>query len=541
MSEFTGDISDEQVEATRRLCATHGDHLAETITASLAVSRQAEAGVPLDDIVDSAADSGNEYLMRAARTALVANRLGEAILTGPASNRVNAILKEGKSRPISSLADDLADGVVAELGFRPDIATLDIFTQTVAGSVAVANHRMSKPAKATIESGIINKFTYHLAGRSDTGRFCGSMKPGNDKTGAMLLERIHTAGQQLAADYTPYAGRTLSADFFEQKLYIAQIAQDMSARIDGMKQAMPEYEADEEAVRRLGETNGRLAAAITRLRNYGVKPMVFPIDDILPDRSIVLHEYDELDLPNFGGEQPLAVLRIAPTEAKTDPRLKVNRKDNRPESVATRFAVENTELLALVDRTGEIWAGPSIDFCSLPMRANFEKSGKTEGYEVLRAKVLKAIFDATVPVTIVRQVKLDAERTANPSQPGTASNSPEEVINKVLLPRIRYLGARNAKKLRQEFQAAEKEGQQEVERTTDEKGVRWHEVVAHTVLLPPGAKPSTRAIALSKEKWGDDYELPPGRTFRSKHERGTRNSGQVIGHIAVSKNIGYKK
>lgn len=162
----------------------------------------------------------------------------------------------------------------------------------------------------------------------------------------------------------------------------------------------------------------------------------------------------------------------------------------------------------------------------MPLKPYFEKIGAGGVYQALRLHFANILYDLIVPET-------GAEQTMSSKQPQNTkglrglfdriAHDPYSAMQKLTLPRIRYL-EENADNILEELERNTcVGGANESERT-----VRLHGVVCFVRRLPKGYSSSPAAKMLAARA---GIRLDDGETFVRAHERGNRSKGVVTGHI----------
>lgn len=207
-----------------------------------------------------------------------------------------------------------------------------------------------------------------------------------------------------------------------------------------------------------------------------------------------------------------AVAELTHSKLPTIPKLK--RQESRVQegdAIGMTYGNIGTISLFYLDSRGELYVDR---FCNHSVRDIFVSQQKYGAYRALQVDVIASYFDLTQPATVVNRIKRDAPTAA--ATP-TLHELPDEVINRLLLPRTRAVMSPETA-----TQPSEDEG--------PAKSLRYHGVTWHRRQLPEGWSPSPQALELAEAA---NIELKPGETFVKAHHRGSKAIGEVIAHRVV--------
>lgn len=211
-----------------------------------------------------------------------------------------------------------------------------------------------------------------------------------------------------------------------------------------------------------------------------------------------------------------AVAELTHSRLKSFQKLK--RQENRileGDGIGMTYGKIGTISIFYVDSRGELFVDR---FCNHSVRDIFVAQQKYGAYRSLQADVLASYFDLTQPAKLVNRVKRDIPTAA--AAP-TMHETPDEVIRRLLLPRVRAL-AESAPETEAETVPEETEG--------PTRSLRYHGVTWHRRQLPEGWSPSPQALELARAA---RITLKPGETFVKAHHRGSKRIGEVVAHHIV--------
>jgi hypothetical protein len=432
-----------------------------------------------------------------------------------------------------------------------NVNLIDVQSATLMFALATAlttSQIMSQPggkrSLPPLESPVVTQFGNTLLAKVNKDLLCESFAGGNQATAE---ERAFALARKYTAMYQQLGGNALNETFLASKIMGQWITTGNLRRFHSIKDSItgPEYTAVE--VAELGKRNGELTQVIKKIRSYGVSSIIFPLEGTIPGYDAVYHEASDLDLPSLIGEQPLALIRITPAdqpaEAKVD--LSLTHTGGIKENLQRLELGEGDPLLTM-DQSGELHLGYGISENSVPLRILFEHDNAAAAYEELRARLLSSLFDAVTPALIVGRLTPSGppNMTGAGQSQSQAEYTPDTVVHRLVLPRIRYVQDQTMKQLRAEFaEALQAESAQALraEQAAIAKTQirqRWHKVSGFLRRLPVNARgASAAAVERAKEYFGPDFEMPDRYTFRKPHERGDRTKGVVAGHLAVQRTV----
>ncbi len=507
-----------------------------------------EAGFTPEDIAIYAED--NPDLQRVLFVGQVYESLMAEIggIGAQSSRNVREILRHNKTSLIKPTARHLADTVIEQLGNQPTVYEIQMAVCGVATGVALNRRSLTFAGnrEPKHESRIINQFTSTLLANIDLTNVCGGYgnqfgtRRDEDSPAVQAARGIVDFFNQSYPQFDP-----MSVEFMISKIDFLMAELNATRYLNKMCDGIPQQEQTIENAE-LSRMNDALAAQIGRIRSYEIKPMQFPLGAEFGDKTAIYREqrdlFDALGLNSavLSTSEDLAVFSIPTAD---------NDKPFEPSSTAfdeslttpgRRVQVNGFESTFVVTRDGELHAGISSGNAPVPLRDFFASRGKLAEYEMLRAKVLAQLFDATAPAEIVNYIA--ADDGATDTEPGHAAEdrdlAPDKVVYDMVVRRVRYM-KQPMRKIKKEFKEAIDKERTAIEQ--HERHLRRHTVTGHLRRIPSGAAPSELAIENSKHAFGPEYELPDGYTFVKNHERGDESKGRVIGHHALQRTVEFDK
>lgn len=531
----------EFVDTAEKMCTKHGPAIADELRLGLELTELVQAGFSEEDI-DAYAEGTKlgEYIDHQKQIEQYSESLGENhsddvayLFAHPSPTEIREVAKE--------IVADLPPSLLPKLSFG-DLANIVLANAYFVASIHRQSPHLNSSSSLVLESSLVNQITTELVQVIDTDAICKRLlTPGTAENSA--VQSLDALAQYYASSLTrefpddPGNANYFSAKIEQLKAYLSHVDVVRSLVSDA-----GEVELTPEAIERSRELNDELAKKLGKIRRYDVKPLVFSSENQGGDRDISYREYRDLELfqhgsKMHGGDAVLAAANLGHPGIPLSPVLdftELKRRENPAEIDARLFKLETSDGIMTIDRGGELWFGvnlPGGESPALPMRDFFEKDGKPAEYEQLRARVLANLFDAVAPASIVAKVDgLPGPNSPQPNNEPTELSEPTDVVYDMVLPRVRYL-SRPTKDIKREFYQAQQTEDAYVEE--QQRLVRKHGVASHLRLIPPNARPSLKAVADSKAKWGTDYELPAGYTFVNSHTRGTESLGKVIGHQGI--------
>ncbi len=567
-----GEIYDIDVEAQleelRGRCEIHGPYYSDWAAKAIDLGRYMQGGFSDDDIERYAADNGMQDVLGSIR-AIETTAVAFQVTFEPS---IWKLFADGKTSAVIPLAERLVDEFVKNLGHPPNtfeiIAAMNELIMIVADQTrrvtwGVENELYlpvkidqrgkitAQPVPSDIDSGLIHQFTAYCLAVSDKSLLCMSESPIGENS--VVETNLAQISDQLIAQFNirnPIFGylTPLQAGFVKTKYRNLFSLSSMTRWIHEcmpLMQTAPEVTAEE--LRHWAEQNTRLTKQIQKIRKHGIASIVFPTDELIPGTEAVYEDFSKAD-SGLMGEHPLAYVRLVSaqnTEAEKfqfEPKVLTDDKDFGMITATGYFVLS-------IDHNGELFVGTAPQTNSIPMRRLFmsknvqiplEVSGVDPlqvQYEHLRTVLLSHLFDSILPATIVNEIHAQAPQPRAEIQ----LHDPTDIVTRMLLPRIRYLESKKSREITNEIKLATQNEQDSIRAELEQQAAdgefisskRLHEVPAFTRPLPKHSRgPSERAKRLSKECFGEDYELPPGRTFVKKHDRGDLRNGRVIGRAA---------
>jgi|GEM_PF-2789820 len=522
-----------EIEALRNACPQHGDYYADQLEAQVKLSNLMDPNMTDDDLL--AIVEGDPQLSSAHARFDVLQRFADAIALpqqGP-----KRLLAQGKASLINPYVEQLSDQFVATLGEAPDYLDVEKSMLLFASQAICTNRELDRPAQGKFLTAVVNQFANTMLAKSDMSKHCNSLFRGDQKE---FFEKTRAKITRMVDDIAAMTGHHLPEDYFLAKLAAMRQTAYGISKIDEAKKAMPEVTASDAEIREAGRQNTAFAKQIQRIRAYGVKSIIFPFEDVVPGMDATYHTprmfgFDVL------GDQPLAIIEIASVDESAEAKLDKNVKVENVLSDDMRMITFGIgAAIVSIDSNGELFHGINSAH-GVPLRTFFEHHHSLGKYEALRSALLSRLFDAVAPATIVDRVESEVEAETTKTRTSgkqPSANQTAAVINRLMLPRMRYLKTHNAKAIKKDFDTAiEAEAQaQDATPSPVKHGKRLHEVEGFTRLLPNNSKgPGKKAIERAKEYYGEDYELPPGYTFVQTHERGDETLGVVSGYVATKR------
>lgn len=492
-----------------------------------------DAGFEDDDLDAYAAD--NEGL----RAALQMHRIStfameRTINTGdPIARNIREILSKNKSSLIEPTMSQLVDAVLEQMSDKPTSGMLQAIVTAVSTGVALDTRIAGVTDRVSLESAVVNQFTAELISRIPLDNICKSFTSIGTRehsTDDPLVQGSIAAADLINRSFPQYP--SINYNFLLNKQNYLMTGLNAAGTIHGMIRDI-EPPQDFDRVEELSNASEEMAKQIGRIRSYGIKPMIFELGDEAAGRKAVYREpnefLDDLGMSDLRDPHNSLANITVPTQGNDNPMdillTHYNRLDG---NKMQRMLLEGNESTYVVTRNGEIRAGVSTLNGTMNVRKMFELQGNTAGYELLRAKILSQIFDATAPAKIVD--RLQADDAANTMIDGAEPRSKGDIVYDMVIRRTRY-AKQPMRAIKKAFNDAIHEESEEAERL--QRHLRLHDVTGHIRKIPSNALPSEMAIQNSKEAFGPDYELPEGYTFVKTHERGDISIGRVVGHTAV--------
>ncbi len=534
-----------EIEALRNSCARHGQYYADKLALDQRV-------VPLmtGDLSDEQfyeVLEADPALDRAYNKMTVLQDLYDTV--GHPQQGVGHILSQGKASLINPYAESLSDQVIERLGEKPDFLDVELSMFMFASQAALVNRRLQRPAEGRFQNIVVNQFANIMLAKADTNTLCASFSNGDQSA---FLERARTKVAEFSTRMKAITGQDIGEDYLLAKMGSLHHSLANTLRMQDLMKTMPEVEATDAEVKEMERHNSAFAKHILRIRNHGVKSVLFSFEDVVPGMDAIYHHPRMLGI-TLQGDQPLALVQLASAEISAETKLdKTVEKENLLSDDLTRVTLGVGVVLISIDSKGELYNGAN-SVNGVPLRTCFEQQQALGKYEILRGELLARLFDAVAPATIVNRIEAEAteEEATNPQpvvppQQGQTTRKPaENVINRAVLPRLRYMNSHNAKAIKKDFEEALKTETQELAQAQKiiptaalTHGRKLHEVEGFKRLLPKHSKgPGKKAIENAKLYYGDDYELPPGYTFVKTHERGDETYGVVTGYIATRRTV----
>lgn len=515
-----------EVEKVRQACTTHGDYYADRLTAALKLNDTMQTVRSEEELTQIVANDPELRALYESSTAIdsLTDRLRH-----PARG-LQPLLVTNKTGQINSFVGDISDELLAALGRPPDVSEVQQATLFFAMQTAIVNHNLGRRAsRGKFESLLVNQFANTLLAKADASKLCSRFTRSDDE---QLVAETQQQVQAMTELFKAEVGREVNPEFFMNKLLSLRYNLVGAINMVSIKEQMTAPEATEAQIRELGEQNTALMRQIRRIQAYGVKSVIFPFNDVVPGYDAVFHNYHVLGQDAFG-EQPMALIQLAPSSLDSATKLDKTIEDKEVANGTTiiRFGAQHP--IIVIDNSGELFhgAGP---VAGIPLRELFEQGERTAEYEMLRAGLLTRLFDSVAPAIIVD--RLNAEGNTKPTnEPTDRVASINDTINRLMLPRIHYLNNKNSKEIKRAFNEALEQEEQDAS-TPQRSGKKLHKAEGFTRNLPKNAKgPSQDAIANAKAYFGDDYELPPGKTFVKTHDRGDAALGVVAGYFATQR------
>lgn len=496
-----------------------------------------EAGLSEEDVLRYVEDYsvGRELIRASVSFDEIIQETGQ--VGGGLSGVIRKSLRTGKAETIRAAIEGLSDLALEKYGFEPTVVQSQYAVLAVAFAVAINQRFVDRTGhgKTTgitaLESTIVNGFTSNLLSRISTDNLCTTYashfreeRQEGSLIGQMvgelngLFNEAYAQGVPMHEDYLYY-----KVMFFMNQIARVREIEAFAAEIDE-----PETEVSPEELR---PVNNEFAEQIRRLRSYEVAPVLFDLGAEGANRRAVYRQGRDFagllpeELRKFS-DSSLATLGVVTAENDNPFELKAVPIAGDSQ----RFFIEGMERILRVDLHGELWGNIPGESPGIQLKLVFERLGHSTKYELLRSRILSQVFDATAPATIVEQLnRLEVSRD---NEEDTRQSS-DRVVYGMLLPRVRYMRSPIGQ-IRKDFAGAFKTEEREAEAKIARR-LRRHTVSGHLRKIPAGSKPSAIAILKARAAYEDeDYELPEGYTFVSRHERGDESKGRVIGHRAVS-------
>ncbi len=510
------------LEAIRAACPDHGEHYASIVEANQRMTALYATETNEVDIERRMAEFGpigERVLGMVYATDELTDDMGGRFFT-----RLRTIIAGSRTSEVNPIANDLSDSFLASLGRRPD--SIDIQNAMMFSCVAIAmiNSTITKPHAEDIESDIVNQFSNMLLAKMDPTLLCHAY------TGANARGDAEQLSINIAAQFVQATGNKASVLFVASKIMALWINVANAVTSNNMRKAIGEVAQDDAVTQEQRRINTDFATSIQRLRAYGIKPIIFPFGDVVPGSDAVYHEFADFD--DVGsGEQPLAVIRLVSQDSPMADKVRIDiRKVPGVLDRLRQYVLGDSDrVIITIDRRGDLHAGLGDRKNALPLQVLFERNGDAAKYEMLRSALLSRLFDAVAPARIVERMG-DYGPRGIPEGPQFASTSP---IQRLLLPRLRYLTSMKLGELRRAFDAALAD-----ERRENERQAFYTGVAPFLRNLPAGAQAGDDARRYAKEAFGDNFELPPGKTFIRGHERTSHRAGEVAGYLAVYRTVG---
>ncbi len=159
--------------------------------------------------------------------------------------------------------------------------------------------------------------------------------------------------------------------------------------------------------------------------------------------------------------------------------------------------------------------------CDVSMRDMFIRKGKYAAYRELHADILAGYFDMTHSAEQVNQITRD-KATIKPNTPidPASPTDPMDAFQRLVIPRI------------QPMQPASNSQPAADKPEPTSRKLRYHGVAWHRRTLPEGwsASPQAREMAAAM-----GIELKDNETFVAEHHRGSKEVGEVVGHLLVER------
>lgn len=437
------------------------------------------------------------------------------------SRGVLNILRSGNTSLIPHYASKIVEQLSTRLGRQPDAFDAHIFTISHAVNVALQTRTFtSKVIADDIESQICEGVAAQLVEQGDLSLLVSEAIGYNDENCEAEVESyLEIINPILQANNIVPIEKTyvLAKLSYLHKGPIRQISSWLNVK-------KIEHAHTPEITKMRGEQNTVFAQRMRAIRHYGVKPMIFDFSSVTPGLDNVIEDpneiiklagYDNVRVPD------IALMRL--TDERVDPKSKFTPNILPTKAGLNTIGYEGLVAIIYVDKNGELRSGGARDFGNVSLKRVFEKIGKSNIYEDMRAQALVQVFDSIAPATLVAKQQNEVVSPA----PEYKTGDPSDVVYEMMLPRMRTLEG-HQKQVRALFDEFIAEEQQAIERH-----FRLHEVTSHLRRIPENARPSQDSIAESKRVFGDDYELPEGYTFVRSHERGDISRGRVVGHTAL--------
>ena len=529
--EFPQPPARGEADALRSSCPTHGNYYADELAANVQMGELLAADLPEDELF--AVIDGNPRLARAYKRVEALHSLQET-LKHPRRG-LSRILSQSKTSLINPYADTMSEQLITALGERPDFFEVQQATVIFATQTTLVNRNLQRPAQGRFENILVNQFANTLLTKADIGKLCANFA-NIDKD--ELMEQARPKVAQAIAAVAAETGAYINEDFLLAKIGALRHNLTGLLKVEDIKNAMPEVEVGDAETQEMGRQNTAFAKQIQRILNYGVKSMIFPFEDAVPGMDAVYHHPRMLSM-TLQGDQPSALVQVASADISAAEKLdKTIKKENVLSDDLTCISLGVNSALISIDGNGELFHGAN-SVNGIPLRTFFDQQHSLGRYETLRAALLARLFDAVAPAIIVDRLEAAGGRSAS-SEVRPVTNQGTAVINRLVLPRLRYLNNRNAKAVKKDFeQALEVEArEQDTPPSPQPHGRKLHEVEGFRRLLPKNSKgPSEKAIENAKAYFGNDYELPPGYTFVKTHERGDSSLGMVSGYLAMQRTV----
>lgn len=515
----------EAPDAIRASCDQHGEYYARALEAAQFIAALSIEGIDEGEIARRVGEA-DPMVTQTWESTNATDELYSRTTTAHRT-RLLSMLTGSKTAEINTFADTVSDEFIANLGRKPDMSDLQNATMFFALAVAQTRRGTRKPVASMIESAVVNQFCTTLLAKADPTLLC-----------------LTYAGRGLRSDVEQYAlGLTnqlmgmfkdmtghddLKPEFLASKLLSLWLNAGNALAIHSVRESMPEIASDEAELREQSRTNARFAGVIQRVRHYGIKPVIFNVLDVVPGYDAVYHEFADLN-QTVRGEQPMAFIRLVPQETPAEEKVVLKTTDTGGiGDSARRLELDMGNVPLVLDGRGELFLGLGISNNAIPLRILFGQSGSMGQYEELRSTLLSRLFDAVAPATVVERLARPA-----PQGPGIAAERPKHesssALRRLMLPRVHYVDSMKLGDLRKAFDAA-----LAAELAENEISDETRPIAPYLRNLPVTCRgPSDTAIELAKKKFGDDFELPPGKTFVSGYDLPVGRGKGVVGYEAA--------
>lgn len=515
----------ELAEKIRASCPEHGSYYADVAEATFSLANISGAS-PDGDEFARRLDEAGPSVMKAWESSRAVQQLYENTTTKHAL-KIYQILTQSRTSAINPLGDELSTEFITSLGRQPDMIDIQNATLLFTFATALVRKRAwdaRKDVAPDVESAVITQFTNTLLAKMDPSLLCQAYASNARRVD--VEESVLAIASKGAETFRQMTGHSIDPSFIGAKLMSLWINSGNAMAAHKLKDDMHET-ANDTNIAEMRRANTEFAKHIQRVRTYGIKNIIFELGDILPGTDSVYHEFSDLGFP-VKGEQPLALIHMVYSTLPAEEKVVLA-----PTPIGGVTDVlkgfDFAGLVLILDRHGDIFVGYGVSNSSVPLQKLFESSNASGKYETLRTALLSRLFDAIAPAEIVERITSTVRQTA------PAANAPEHVsssvIQRLLLPRLRYLESTKTRQLRDEFDAALHAEQEAIARQA-----RYRHIAPYLRNLPAAAKgASETAISKAKDAFGPDFELPERKTFVSDYEVGSPEVGKVIGYIAVKR------